>query len=496
MNGEPINPELKRTRRRNGSAVERGPADRLPPHDEGAEQGLLGAILLSPDNLREVEERFNGEKAFYDLRHQAIYEAMIGLRTLNRDIDMLTVQSRLKDTGNLDAIGGFGYLASLPDKAGTGGHMGSYLDIVWEKFLARWGINLSLDIGRRLWTQGAMTDPLMDEMQVDVERLQRMTERQKSICPPHLKTLVHFGEAFYNRFFGSEAEEPGIELPFHFPLKIRDSEMTFFLGEKGAGKSSVLSYILLHQAGEGQKIGIASMEQKPEVTLWIMASQLLGTKHLPDTTEGHKRFNDAYAWLNARVVIYDFLGIADWRDILYSFRYAAEKHGTRRFLIDSVMRLGIPDDDLAQQGLAAAHFAQFCMDTGGHLFLVNHLNKSDRQVKQRSRGSQQWIDNSHNVCSLERNEKKHEKFEKLKAEHANKELSDSEYQAELNKLRTDWDSNFHLHNQRWPGARQNGRRALYFRSDSLQLHEDPNTASVNWLERWKKKENHKEEEKP
>ena len=49
--------------------------DRLPPHSPEAEQGVLGCVLLSPNEcMGECIEKFKtGAEVFYDLRHQTIF---------------------------------------------------------------------------------------------------------------------------------------------------------------------------------------------------------------------------------------------------------------------------------------------------------------------------------------------------------------------------------------------------------------------------------------
>jgi len=63
-------PDLKRSRRR-AAATATGPrADRLPPHSPEAEQGVLGCVLLSPnDCMGECIEKLKGNaEAFYAVR--------------------------------------------------------------------------------------------------------------------------------------------------------------------------------------------------------------------------------------------------------------------------------------------------------------------------------------------------------------------------------------------------------------------------------------------
>ena len=73
--GAPV--DLRQTRRRKPAAPEGGRVDRLPPHSPEAEQGVLGCVLLSPNDCMGqcIETLKAGAEVFYDLRHQTIFSA-------------------------------------------------------------------------------------------------------------------------------------------------------------------------------------------------------------------------------------------------------------------------------------------------------------------------------------------------------------------------------------------------------------------------------------
>ena len=92
------------------------PIGRTPPNDLAAEQGVLGCILLDTrQNLPACIEKVKDETVFYDLRHQAIYAAMVSMYEANAPIDLLTLSHQLRTAGELDNIGGVAYLTELQD---------------------------------------------------------------------------------------------------------------------------------------------------------------------------------------------------------------------------------------------------------------------------------------------------------------------------------------------------------------------------------------------
>src|SRR5688572_13847026 len=81
--------------------------DRLPPHSIEAEQGVLGCVLLSPnDCLGICIEKFKkGVEVFYDLRHQVIFDTLVEMYDSKHPIDLITLQQRLKDKNQLEPVG-------------------------------------------------------------------------------------------------------------------------------------------------------------------------------------------------------------------------------------------------------------------------------------------------------------------------------------------------------------------------------------------------------
>src|SRR5579863_8060696 len=147
--GASASADLKKSRRKKaGFSDAAAKVDRLPPHSPEAEQGVLGCVLLAPnDCLNECAEKFkSGAEVFYDLRHQTIYETLIEMYDARDAIDIITLQQKLKDKQRLEEVGGLAYLNSLPDTVPSAANLSYYLEIVLEKFILRKMIHTCTDI--------------------------------------------------------------------------------------------------------------------------------------------------------------------------------------------------------------------------------------------------------------------------------------------------------------------------------------------------------------
>jgi energy-coupling factor transporter ATP-binding protein EcfA2 len=462
-----------------------GPADRLPPHDMPSEQGVLGCALISAaDCVRGILDRFGDDVVFYDLRHQEIWHSMVFLWKRDNTFDVITLQAELKSRGMLDQIGGFSYLSQLQDAVPSAANLSYYLDIVWEKYIARELIRKNIAQAQIAMDAGGVTESFIVQTNERHEQWKKLLERG-TVSPKNLAAPNQFADEYYDQWFNRHDDDFGYSLPFAFPLRLRPSETTLLTGDNGSGKSSMLcllSVVVGTQLYPGEKVVLASMEMPPEVTLWIMARQLLGVGTLERTEQNIGRIVRALAWLNKRVLIYNFLGITDKRDLMYAFQYAAEHHNGKFFIIDNMMKVGIADDDYASQGFFIQGVCDFSIKHKAHTMVVVHENKGDGSTKQKVRGSKQLTDAPNNVGKMERNEKKAEKLEELKAEKRAGVLTEDAHTKAINGLRTEWDSKFVLSKQRWPSSQQNASRWLYFHRESLQFHEEPNKGAFSFID--------------
>ncbi|HEO1947460.1 TPA: replicative DNA helicase [Streptococcus agalactiae] len=109
---------------------------RVQPQDLLAEQAVLGSIFISPEKLIMVRE-FISPDDFYKYSHKVIFRAMITLADRNDAIDAATVRNILDDQGNLQNIGGLGYIVELVNSVPTSANAEFYAKIVSEKAMLR-----------------------------------------------------------------------------------------------------------------------------------------------------------------------------------------------------------------------------------------------------------------------------------------------------------------------------------------------------------------------
>lgn len=166
--------------------------DRLPPHSPEAEQGVLGCILLSPNDCLSqcVDLLPAGPEAFYDLRHQTIYRVLLDMYDRQQAIDLITLQQALKDLGRLEGVGGVAYLGTLPDAVPSSANLSYYAAIVQEKYLLRKVVQTCTDIVGRVYDCEGEVNALLDDVERDI-----MAIRGAAVSAPALEPKALVGEA-------------------------------------------------------------------------------------------------------------------------------------------------------------------------------------------------------------------------------------------------------------------------------------------------------------
>lgn len=121
-----------------------------PPQDLAAERAVLGAMMLDERGL-DLGAQMD-PAAFYRVTHGKIWRALVALRC-NGAPDLVSLADELRKRGELEAVGGPSYLASLYEYATTSANVEQHMRIVQAKAALR----AVQDVARKLLQ--STTDP-------------------------------------------------------------------------------------------------------------------------------------------------------------------------------------------------------------------------------------------------------------------------------------------------------------------------------------------------
>lgn len=258
--------EAKDLRRRSSGVA--NAVDRLPPHSIEAEQGVLGCVLLSPnDTLGETVQKFKaGSEVFYDLRHRTIYELLVEMYDKKEPIDLITVQQRLKDRQQLDAVGGLGYLASLPDAVPTAANLDYYQEIVREKYLLRKMIQTCTEVVGRVYEYEGEIDALLDEVEKDILHIsEARVEAESNTIKDLVRTAIKTIEDYHQRQGALTGLGTGFIDFDKMTSGLHAGEMIVIAARPSLGKTSLAMNIAEHVAVDQRlPVGVFSLEMTAE----------------------------------------------------------------------------------------------------------------------------------------------------------------------------------------------------------------------------------------
>lgn len=134
---------------------------KIPPHDEEAEQAVIGSMLTDQDAVIAGIETLKPEH-FYRNDNATIFEAITNVYAKGEPIDIITIKDELTSMGKFEAVGGIEYLALLPEKVPTTANVEKYVKIVENKSILRDLIKTANELIELGYNQNEDIETIMD----------------------------------------------------------------------------------------------------------------------------------------------------------------------------------------------------------------------------------------------------------------------------------------------------------------------------------------------
>jgi replicative DNA helicase len=342
--------DLKKTRRQRAAREDARPTlDRLPPHSTEAEMGVLGCALLDPNQcVGECIEKLkdDGKSAFYDLRHQTIYETLTEMFNARSAIDLITVQQNLKDRQLLEQVGGIAYLSQLQDAVPSAANLSYYLDIVREKYLLRKLIATCTGVVGRVFDYEGDVEALLDEVEKEILHVNESREQNEV---KDVKKLVNDALVTIEHFFNRKGELSGVATGFPDLDKMTDGlhggEMIIVAARPSMGKTSLAMNIAEHVALElGLPVAVFSLEMSASSLILRMLCSLarVNMRSIRDgfmsESDFPKLMTASGRLAGAKLLIDDTAGLSILQ-LRARARRMHQQHGIKLFVIDYLQLL-------------------------------------------------------------------------------------------------------------------------------------------------------------
>lgn len=314
--------------------------ERNLPHNLDAERSILGSIILENGALNQAQEILR-EGDFYRESHRRIYRVMETLTEASSVIDLVTLKNELQRSGDLDAVGGAAYIASLVDGVPKSGNIEYYARIVREKSILR---NV-IDAGNRmiqLSYQGeGSAEDVLDEAQKQIFAIAEGNLRSgfvpvKDVAAPTLEYIDHLHE----RKELITGIPTGFERLDELTSGLQNTDLIVVAARPSMGKTALALNIAQHVAVRHQRtVGIFSLEMsKEQLFLRMLCAQARVDAHRLRTgrlgKEEWTRLTMAFGDLTeARIFIDDTPGLSIFEMRAKARRLKAER-GLDMLIVD------------------------------------------------------------------------------------------------------------------------------------------------------------------
>lgn len=237
----------------------------IPPHDQDAEQAVLGCMLFDSDGIVTAFETLVGDD-FYRPDHKAIFEAIVELYTVGIPVDIITLKNKLEEKAIFEKIGGMEYITNLAGLISTSVKAKYYVKIVKEKSILRKLIQASGEISAMSYEATENVDEIINKAEKKIFNI--IQNRQTSDFSPIHTVLVSAIEKIEEIFY-SKNRVTGVETGFiDFDNKtagLQPSDLILIAARPSMGKTAfALNIAQYASVNKSLSTAIFSLEMSKE----------------------------------------------------------------------------------------------------------------------------------------------------------------------------------------------------------------------------------------
>ena len=317
-------------------------AERTLPHNLEAERSVLGAILVHNDafNLA-VQVIDSGD--FYRDAHRRVFDKMIALNERSLAIDFVTLKEELSRSGDLDAVGGATYIASLADGVPRATNVEYYARIVKEKSTLRALISAAGKILTNAYEADQESDLILDEAESAIFAV--ADDRLKAGFVA-MRDLVKESYPKIELAFEQKRLITGVPTGFvdldEMTRGLQGGDLIIVAARPSMGKTSLVLNIAQHVAAQpGLTVGFFSLEMSKEsLFIRMLTSEAQIDSHrLMSGAVGHKdygRISHALESLSGMQLFIDDTANIGVLEMRAKARRLQSEHGLNLLIVDYI----------------------------------------------------------------------------------------------------------------------------------------------------------------
>ena len=248
--------------------------ERLPPHDEMAEESVLGSLLIDSEAILQIP--FLKLEDFYRERNRWAYEACQALFNRSEAINQVTVAHELGSKDRLEDMGGAAFLSHLVAGVPTSVHVEHYAHIVNRTAIMRNLIEAATDIATLGYQEDADTDGTLSKAEdllfsVRAGRETRGFVSIRQVLDKYMEDTATIAGPLES---GTAPIQTGYVDLDRLLGGFQRSDLIILAARPSYGKSTLALNMARNAAGNGAVVGIFSLEMSREqLVLRMLASE-------------------------------------------------------------------------------------------------------------------------------------------------------------------------------------------------------------------------------
>ncbi|MDO8560637.1 MAG: replicative DNA helicase [bacterium] len=247
---------------------------RIPPQNIDAEMSVLGALMLDKEAIFRILGLLQPVD-FYKPTHQLIYKAMLDLAEKSEPIDVVSVKSRLKETKELETVGGMTYLTSLVNTVPTSSSVNHWAKVVQRKRIHRDLISAASHISEIAYDEKGDIEKLLDEAEQKIFGISQNSLQQAFL---HVKEVLEAAWLRIEDMQSGKHKYRGVETGFIDLDKklsgLQKSDLVVLAARPSLGKTTLALDIARRAAKNNIPVGVFSLEMsKDQLIDRLLASE-------------------------------------------------------------------------------------------------------------------------------------------------------------------------------------------------------------------------------
>lgn len=238
---------------------------RVLPHSIEAEQAVVGAMLMDKDAIIVASEIITKDD-FYQTAYGVIFGAIVEIANEGKPVDLITLQSRLKEKDVPAEISSLEFVRDLVAAVPTSANVKYYAEIVAEKAVLRRLIKETEEIGNMCYLGKESTESIMESTEKKIFKLLQGNDRADFVP---IKQVVLNALDKIEKASKSGGSVTGIPTGFidldYKTAGLQPSDLILIAARPSMGKTAFALNIAQHVAFKQNKtVAIFSLEMSKE----------------------------------------------------------------------------------------------------------------------------------------------------------------------------------------------------------------------------------------